>query len=80
VLIEIKMPKFGQTMEEGKIVRWLKKENDFINKGEVFLEIESDKSVLEVESEYEGRLINILEPEEKVVPYGDVIATMDVNM
>ena len=76
---EITMPKFGQTMEEGKIVRWLKSEGEYINKGEIFLEIEGDKSLLEVESEYSGYLRRIVAKENDVMACGGVIAVMDVD-
>lgn len=77
--IEITMPKFGQTMEEGRIVKWLKKVGDYIEKGEVYLEIESDKSILEVESEYSGYLLRIVAKEDDVVPCGKPIAYIGEN-
>ena len=45
---EIQMPKFGQTMEEGTIVNWEIGIGDYIEKGALLLEIESDKATLEV--------------------------------
>ena len=56
----IYMPKFGQTMEQGKIVKWEKGVGEYIRKGEVFLSIESDKATLDVESEYAGYLLKII--------------------
>jgi pyruvate/2-oxoglutarate dehydrogenase complex dihydrolipoamide acyltransferase (E2) component len=70
---EIKMPKYGQTMEEGKIVRWLKEVGDYIEEGEIFLEIEGDKSLLEVESEYSGYLLKIIAMVDEVIPCGGTI-------
>ena len=56
------MPKLGQTMEEGTIVEWLKKEGDSISRGEEICEVESDKAVLPVESTVKGALLKILLP------------------
>lgn len=78
MILEVTMPKYGQTMEEGKVVRWLKKEGDFIKKNEVYLEIEGDKSIIEVEADFEGRLQSILVDEEAVVPCGTLIAKVEV--
>jgi len=56
----IVMPKAGQSMTEGKIVAWLKKEGDAVKQGEPILEIETDKANLEVEAQDEGILRKIL--------------------
>ncbi|MGQ9607877.1 MAG: biotin/lipoyl-containing protein [bacterium] len=64
------MPKLGHLMEEGKIVRWKKKEGDFINKGEVLLEIETDKAEIEIDSEISGVIIKIMVQEGETVPVG----------
>jgi pyruvate dehydrogenase E2 component (dihydrolipoamide acetyltransferase) len=62
------MPQMGLTMEEGKIVEWLKKEGERVEKGEPLLQIETDKVTLEVESPGSGILRKILVKEEEVVP------------
>lgn len=74
MLLEIKMPKTGLTMEEGTIVRWLKSEGQPVSKGEVLLEIESDKTTLEVECEYTGILEEVLAEEGDTVPALQTIA------
>ena len=71
---EITMPKFGQTMTEGTIVSWEKKEGDQISKGDVFVKIESDKAVLDVESEHSGTLLKVVAREGDLIPCGEVIA------
>jgi len=53
------MPKFGQMTEESAIVEWLKKEGDEVTKGETLFTVETDKSVMEVESFEEGTLLKI---------------------
>ncbi|MCL5270054.1 MAG: 2-oxo acid dehydrogenase subunit E2 [bacterium] len=57
---KITMPKAGQSMEEGTIVRWLKAEGEAVAKGEILLEIETDKATIEVEATDEGVLRTIL--------------------
>ncbi len=74
------MPKFGQTMEEGRIVRWLKQEGEYLKEGEIYLEIEGDKSLLEVESEYSGSLNKIVAKVDDVLACGEVIAIMELNV
>ena len=54
------MPKFGQMTEESAIVEWLKKEGDKVAKGDILFTVETDKSVMEVESFEEGTLLKIV--------------------
>ncbi len=68
------MPKLGQTMEEGTIVEWLKREGDPVQRGEVLFTIESDKATLEVESPARGFLRKILIPVGQTVPVLTVVA------
>ncbi len=71
------MPKFGQTMTEGEIIQWRKKEGDWIAQGDILLEIASDKTNLEVESEYSGILKKIVAKEGEIVPCGTIIAIIE---
>lgn len=71
---KIKMPKFGETMEEGTITNWYVDEGDEIERGEPLFEIETDKSVLDVESEYEGVLLKKVAEEYDSIPIGEVVA------
>jgi pyruvate/2-oxoglutarate dehydrogenase complex dihydrolipoamide acyltransferase (E2) component len=64
------MPKYGMTMEEGTVTRWLKAEGDPVEKGEFLVEIMADKAEMEVESYLEGVLLRILIPEGETVPCG----------
>ncbi len=73
MVTEVIMPKLGQTMEEGKIERWLKKEGDRVEKGEILLEITTDKATLEVEAYGSGMLRKIIVPEGQTVPVTTVI-------
>ena len=57
---EILMPALAAGMEEGHLVRWLKKEGEAVKRGDLLAEIETDKAVMEMEAEDEGRLGPIL--------------------
>ena len=73
----VAMPRMGQTMEEGSVVEWMKKEGEAVSKGEVLLTIQSDKAELEVEADYSGVLVKILiTPEDGEIPCLDPIAIM----
>jgi pyruvate dehydrogenase E2 component (dihydrolipoamide acetyltransferase) len=71
---EIIMPKVGDAMSEGKIVRWYKKAGEAVKKGEPVLEIETDKVNLDLEAEADGTLGEIRSGDGEVVPVGQVIA------
>ena len=70
----VEMPKMGDTMEEGKILRWIKQEGDQVAKGESLAEVETDKVNIEIESFASGVLRKILVPEGESVPIGVGIA------
>ena len=70
------MPLLGETMEVGKIVDWVKQVGDKVQKGEILLEVESDKATLEVESFFSGYVRKILYAEDTEVKVGEVIALM----
>jgi pyruvate dehydrogenase E2 component (dihydrolipoyllysine-residue acetyltransferase) len=57
---EVKLPRLGQGMESGTIVRWLKTEGDAVTKGEPLYELDTDKVTQEVEAESEGVLLKIV--------------------
>jgi pyruvate dehydrogenase E2 component (dihydrolipoamide acetyltransferase) len=73
---EITMPKLSDTMEEGKILRWLKHPGDKIARGEAIAEVETDKADMVLESFDEGVLDQIKLNEGESAPVGAVIATM----
>lgn len=62
------MPKFGQMTEESAIVEWRKKEGDVVAKGDILFTVETDKSVMDVESFEEGTLLKIVVPPRVNVP------------
>ena len=57
---EVKLPRLGQGMESGTIVRWLKTEGDAVAKGEPLYELDTDKVTQEVEAESDGVLLKIV--------------------
>ncbi|MCB1497083.1 MAG: pyruvate dehydrogenase complex E1 component subunit beta [Bauldia sp.] len=61
--IDILMPALSPTMEEGTLAKWLKKEGDPIQPGDVIAEIETDKATMEIEAIDEGSLVRILVPD-----------------
>ncbi|NVM29817.1 MAG: 2-oxo acid dehydrogenase subunit E2 [Candidatus Helarchaeota archaeon] len=68
------MPKLGMTMEEGTIIKWMKKEGDEVQRGEEIVEIETDKVTMKLEAPATGILYKILAAEKDVVPVGKNIA------
>jgi pyruvate dehydrogenase E2 component (dihydrolipoamide acetyltransferase) len=72
----IPIPKLGQSEETVKIEKWRVKEGDTIKKGDILFEVETDKAVLEVESQFEGTLLKIVIPAGKEVPVMTVAAVL----
>ena len=73
---EIKMPKLSDTMEEGTLNVWRKSEGDAIAKGDILLEIETDKADMEFEAYMSGTLVKILVPAGETVAIGTPIAVV----
>ncbi len=59
---QVCMPRLSQTMTQGRVVEWLKREGDAVKKGEPLVSIESDKAEMEVESPQSGILRRVLVP------------------
>jgi pyruvate dehydrogenase E2 component (dihydrolipoamide acetyltransferase) len=70
---EVKLPRLGQGMEAGTIVKWLKSEGDTVAKGEPLFEVDTDKVTQEVEADFGGVLLKI-ELESGEAPVGQTIA------
>ncbi|HUO04193.1 MAG TPA: dihydrolipoamide acetyltransferase family protein [Candidatus Binataceae bacterium] len=73
---EITMPKLSDTMEEGKIIRWLKHPGDAIHRGDAIAEVETDKADMVMESFDDGVIEEIKLNEGESAPVGAVIATI----
>ena len=68
------MPKMGDAMEEGTLVKWLKSEGDEVSEGDPIAEIETDKVTLELEAEDAGTLAQLIASEGDDIPVGEAIA------
>jgi len=75
----VEMPKLGFDMAEGKLVKWVKGENEKIEKGEVLAEIETDKATVEVESPFGGIVAKHLVEENTILPVGSPIAVITIE-
>ncbi len=71
---EVIMPKMGDAMEEGTLLKWLKSEGDDVSEGDPIAEIETDKVTMELEAEDEGTLAQLIADEGQEVPVGEAIA------
>ena len=76
---DVTMPRLSDTMEEGKILRWLKREGDRVEAGELLVEVETDKADMEVESSEAGVLKQVKLAEGETAPVGAVIAVIEAG-
>jgi pyruvate dehydrogenase E2 component (dihydrolipoamide acetyltransferase) len=73
---QVTLPRLGQGMETGTIVRWLKSEGDSVEKGEALYELDTEKVTQEVEAEASGVLLKILAGEGEEIEVGKAIAVI----
>src|SRR5688500_3342436 len=72
--VEITMPQLSDTMSEGTVVKWHKKEGDKVRAGEEIADVETDKAVMPMEAFESGTLAHVAAPEGAKVGVGQVIA------
>lgn len=72
----ITMPRLSDTMTEGTVATWLKKEGDTVEEGDILAEIETDKATMEFESFYSGTLLKIGVGEGESAPVDQVLAVI----
>src|SRR3954470_18773826 len=72
--ISVVMPALEMAQETGKLVSWKKNEGDSVKKGDLLLEVETDKAVVEIEAAADGILGGVTAKEGDVVPVGQTIA------
>ena len=77
--VEVVLPRLGSEMTKGTIVEWLKKEGNRVDKDEALCLVDTEKAVLEVESEVAGVLKKILAGEKQKVPVGGPIAIIETE-
>lgn len=75
--IKVLVPELGESVLEATVSRWLKKQGDFVNVGDVLVELETDKVNLEVGAKGSGVLQKIEAPEGKDVKVGDVLGEIE---
>ncbi len=71
---EVLMPQLGLTMEEGTVSKWLKNKGDAVKAGEVIAEITTDKLTNEIQSEYDGVILEIIAEEGEDIPVKGLLA------
>ena len=69
----IKMPQLGESVTEGTVDRWLKREGDYVKRDEPLVEVVTDKVNAEVPSPFEGKLVAIRVAEGTTVPIATVV-------
>jgi pyruvate/2-oxoglutarate dehydrogenase complex dihydrolipoamide acyltransferase (E2) component len=77
--VEVIMPKMGESLQEGTILKWHKKPGDKVQKDEILLEISTDKVDTEIPSPVSGVLTEILYKENETVAVGTVIAYIETE-
>ena len=77
--MEVVMPKMGESVSEGTIIKWHKKEGDKVERDEIIFEISTDKVDTEIPSPAEGVLQQIKVPEGDTVEVGTVVAIINEN-
>ncbi|GIW51804.1 MAG: acetyltransferase component of pyruvate dehydrogenase complex [Gemmatimonadales bacterium] len=73
---KVLMEALSPTMEEGRVVEWLKAEGESVKAGDVLAEVETDKAVMELQARADGVLRKILAPAGSTVPVGDLVAVI----
>lgn len=77
--IEVKLPKWGLTMEEGMISEWLVSVGEQVEEGQILANVEIEKAMAELEAPVSGVLESILVPIELEIPVGTVLCLIDTK-
>jgi 2-oxoisovalerate dehydrogenase E2 component (dihydrolipoyl transacylase) len=77
-LAQIKMPQLGESVTEGTVDKWLKREGDFVKRDEPLVEVVTDKVNAEIPSPFAGKLVKITVTEGETVRVGAVLAQIEV--
>ncbi|MEQ9218975.1 MAG: lipoyl domain-containing protein [Cyclobacteriaceae bacterium] len=78
-IVDIVVPNQGLTVEEIEIAEWKKQVGDKVEKGEILLEFETDKSTMEMDSPESGLLTEVIAQEGDTIPIGGLIARIKVS-
>ena len=79
MLFEVNLPSLSPTMEEGKIVKWVKKKDEHVLSGEVLFEVETDKATMEYESPEDGYIAEIFIDEGSTAKVNQLVALISDN-
>ncbi|VDN98985.1 unnamed protein product [Rodentolepis nana] len=74
--MKIGMPNLSPTMEQGKILKWTKREGETIEAGDIICQVQTDKAVMDMEFEEEGVLAKIVQHEGSESKVGEIIAIL----
>ena len=77
--IKIKAPTFPESVADGTIANWVKKEGDNVSQDDVIAEIETDKVVLEVIAQSDGTISKIIKDEGEIVQSAEIIGEFESN-
>src|SRR5687767_4072088 len=75
--VQISMPQMGESVSEGTILTWHKREGDWVAKDETIVEVSTDKVDAEVPSPAAGKLVKILAQEDETVEVGQPLAELE---
>jgi len=78
-MTDVIMPALGMAQDTGKLVQWLKASGDAVAEGDVLFEVETDKSVMEVEAQADGFLTRVSARDGDDIPVGQVIAIISAT-
>ena len=76
-MMDIILPNIGETVDEGKVLKWLKQVGDQVTDGDVLCEVETDKSTMEVPTTIDGMIKEIRVKEGDIVPVGTILAIVE---
>jgi 2-oxoglutarate dehydrogenase E2 component (dihydrolipoamide succinyltransferase) len=77
--MDVLMPQLGETVLEGTVATWYKKAGDAVAKGDLLLDVETDKAATEIEAQADGVLSSIAVPEGETVDVGTLLAVISVD-
>lgn len=78
-IVSVTIPQIGEGLQEARLVAVLKKPGDYVKRDEPIYQMETDKAVMDVESPYEGTLVEWLAPVDTILPIGGEVAKMEVG-
>lgn len=77
-IYELKLPELGEGLHEGRIAKWLVKPGDTIQEDDAVAEVENDKSMVELPSPVDGKVVNLIVEEGTTAVVGDILLTLEV--